>query len=91
MFIYVIGGVDGPQKIGFSNDVDTRLAALQTGNPTKLKIHYYAEVPEKQVRLIESEIHKANRHTRVSGEWFDITPDEAIAEVQYGVIRWCDD
>ena len=88
MFIYVIGADDGPQKIGFSNDVDRRLGTLQTGNPRKLKIHYIVEVPEDQVRLVESQIHKENRRRKVSGEWFDLTPEEAIAEVDYGLIRW---
>ena len=91
MFIYVIGTDTGYQKIGISKDVNKRLSALQTGNPNKLKIHYSEEVQDDRAYLIEQQIHKEIKLHNISGEWFDITPIEAMQEVQHGVIRWAED
>ena len=91
MFIYVIGPESGAQKIGFSQDVEKRLSSIQTGNPQKLKIHHIQEVRENHVRLLEKKIHKVITHKRVSGEWYNVTPEEAIAEVTFAMIRWSDD
>ena len=91
MFLYVIGPDEGPQKIGFSKDVQKRLSNLQTGNPVELKIHYQEEVPENRVKLLENKIHRELNHHRINGEWFNINPNDAMLEVQHVVIRWVDD
>lgn len=39
-FVYVIGEADGPLKIGLSKDPISRLRAMQTGNPRRLRIEY---------------------------------------------------
>ena len=93
MFIYVISAEDGTgyQKIGFSQNVEKRLSSIQTGNPTRLKVHYTQEVPKEKVRLLEKKIHQTIKHNKVSGEWFDLTPEEAIAEVEFAMIRWSED
>jgi len=91
MFIYVIGPESGSQKIGFSQDVEKRLSSIQTGNPQKLKIHHKQEVRKEHVRLLEKKIHHANARKKVSGEWFDLTPEDAILEVTFAMIRWSDD
>lgn len=90
MFLYVIGS-DDIQKIGYSNNVETRLQKLQTGNPERLVIHHKVEVPEDRVRVMEKKIHSEMSYLRVRGEWFKTTPENAIAQVEYAMIRWLDD
>jgi predicted GIY-YIG superfamily endonuclease len=85
-FIYVIGCDYGPYKIGLSKHPEKRLKQLQTGFPYKLHVHYTHEVDEKQVRNVEKAIHKIMNYNRTHGEWFNLTLDEAIAEVQYAII-----
>lgn len=91
MFIYVIGPETGPQKIGISKDVETRLGNLQTGNPLKLMIHHVEEVDPDRVLLLEQKIHKELNHKRKNGEWFDLTWQEARDYVIYFVITYEDD
>lgn len=90
-YIYVIGGTDKPYKIGITGNLEQRLKNLQTGNPYELKIHYKEEIPESQVKLIEQKIHKIIKHKQTHGEWFDISLDDAIAEVKYARIRYLKD
>jgi len=91
MFIYVIGTDDNYQKIGFTKDVNKRLATLQTGNPTKLKIHHFEAVPQDRVRILERKLHKELNHIRLKGEWFDISPQDAVRMLQFAIMRWLDD
>lgn len=91
MFLYVIGSKDGPQKIGFSQDVEKRLSSIQTGNPNRLEIYFKQEVPKDRVRLMEKQIHTEIKHHKISGEWFNLTPEEAKQEVEFCVIRYLDD
>jgi predicted GIY-YIG superfamily endonuclease len=91
MFIYVIGNQTNRQKIGFSKDVFKRLKTLQTGNPDKLILHHYVSVPENRVRILESKIHSELGYKRLSGEWFNMSPDEATSFLDFSVIRWLED
>ena len=91
MYIYVIGPVTGPQKIGISKDVNVRLKNLQTGNPEKLYIHHMEEINPKRVRILEKKIHRDLNHLKLKGEWFNITTDEAIQFVIFFKIRYEDD
>lgn len=91
MFIYVIGNNEKRQKIGFSKDVNKRLKSLQTGNPEKLILHHYVEIPENRVRIIEKKIHTELSYKRISGEWFNLSPDEAKNFLDFAVIRWLED
>lgn len=91
MFIYVIGNQTNRQKIGFSKDVQKRLSSIQTGNPEKLFLHHYVEVPKDRVRLLEKKIHTEMSYKRISGEWFNMTPEEAKLFLDFSVIRWLED
>lgn len=60
-------------KIGFTKGtVEKRLKTLQTGNPNELTVVAYFE--SEYARLIESTFHRLNKHRRISGEWFDLSP-----------------
>jgi predicted GIY-YIG superfamily endonuclease len=90
-FLYVIGNNTNRQKIGFSADVDRRLKTLQTGNPDKLNIHYFIECEDSKVRKLEKKLHKELSYKRLNGEWFNMTPKEAIEFLEFARIRWLDD
>lgn len=86
MFIYVISSSEnGPVKIGYSAKPEGRLKQLQTGYPAKLKL-YFAEAidNEKLARSIEKRVHANIGHRKLSGEWFDLTVTDAMAEVRFG-------
>jgi hypothetical protein len=71
MYIYAIG-TPNKQKIGVSNNVDQRLATLQTGNSEKLTIHSTIEVSDAMAFKFEKFVHHDQAHKRILGEWFDI-------------------
>lgn len=91
MFLYVIGPKTGAQKIGFSKNVQQRLRTLQTASALPLHVHISQPVPEARVRLLEKQLHRELGYRRLSGEWFDLSPDDAVAQVQHAVMRWADD
>jgi hypothetical protein len=78
-------------KIGVSNDASKRLAQLQTGHEKRLAIFNEETVQATHTLALERLIHQQIAHKRLVGEWFDIDVDSAIAEVKFGIIRWCDD
>ncbi len=88
-YVYAIGHqTQGPVKIGFTNNLETRLRAIQTGNPEKLHLHHFLEFDsETNMRKAEKILHETLRHKRKKGEWFDILPSEAILELDYIMIK----
>jgi Meiotically up-regulated gene 113 len=89
VFIYVIAARDeGPCKIGFSNSPEERLKQLQTGHPEQLVLRHTVELEAKQGKLLERMIHKTLKHQRSVGEWFNLSVDAAIGEVDFAVIRY---
>lgn len=83
MYIYAIGTTGRRQKIGYSADPEVRLRTLQTGNPEPLQVQYIFEIDEKYARKYEKFIHREYGHKRISGEWFDMTPEEVASLMQY--------
>lgn len=66
-FVYVIQGEQGtPIKVGFAHDVMARIATLQTGNPTALRLLHV--VPGDQ--RLEWFLHQRLKGARLKGEWF---------------------
>lgn len=58
-------------KIGWSRQVATRLAQLQTGNAAPIEL--LGVLPGARSR--ERELHERFADARVSGEWFEATPE----------------
>jgi hypothetical protein len=56
----------------------------------RLSLIHKEPVSDQQAPLIEKRIHHANRHKCLHGEWFDLTHEEAIREVEFAVIRYAD-
>lgn len=81
-FIYVIGPTAGLQKVGLATDPKTRLAALQTACPFHLMLHASVQVPSGEAHAVERRAHRLLKTAWVRNEWFQATPDEAVAAVQ---------
>lgn len=89
MYLYIIGNSTDRQKIGFSADVEKRLKSLQTGNPDKLFIHHKI-LCNGNHREMERKIHNELSYKRLSGEWFNLTPEEASNYLEFAKITWLD-
>ena len=91
-YIYVIAADEqGPVKIGYSSDPSRRLKELQTGYPTPLALRHQQKFPDAQAKLMEQLIHKTLRHRCSHGEWFKMSVEQAIAEVEFHLIRYGDE
>lgn len=83
--VYFIQAVEsGRIKIGYSsNSGKRRLAEMSTGSPEQLEV--LGEVPGDVA--FERELHRRLRHSRLHGEWFELTPEvlEVLAEYEISV------
>lgn len=76
-FLYVIGPDSGPYKVGFSAKPKSRLQFLNSGSPVRLSLHYTLAVPSRDQLLVEKYAHALLWSRRSSGEWFDVTVEQA--------------
>ncbi len=90
-YIYVIGADQPPYKVGISQDPKRRLKNLQTGHPQKLRIHSLRETSADKTKLLESVIHHHLRFHRTHGEWFNMSLENVLLEVEYALMRYEDD
>jgi len=62
-------------KIGRSNNIESRLKGFRISNPD-IKIVGYVPHPsfEDSVKM-ESALHRKFKHLRITGEWFQVTPE----------------
>lgn len=68
-----------PVKIGITHSVNARLRTLQTGNPAPLGVAFVFSTPDMHfAKVFESALHARNAERRLSGEWFDMPPREAL-------------
>jgi hypothetical protein len=81
-FVYVIGSQDNPVKIGHGDRVETRVIALQIGNPDKLHIFGKVSVPWSLAEAIEAKAHALLLPSWRRGEWFNINADTAIRTIR---------
>lgn len=73
MTIYFVRrvGTLGPVKIGFTNDLSSRLATLNTATPEKMEV--LCTVPGGPE--LEGYLHSAFSSSRINGEWFELGDD----------------
>ena len=91
-FVYVIApSPAGPCKIGFSGDPDRRLRQLQTGYPGRLHLHHVQPFCATRAPMMEKIVHQTVAYRRKSGEWFDLTVEEAVSEIEFALIRYGDE
>jgi hypothetical protein len=84
-YVYAMGPENSSTvKIGFTNNLKTRLRTIQTSHPEKIVVHHYIQFDtEKDMRNAEKKIHETLRHIRKKGEWFDLSPDNVKLELDY--------
>ncbi len=90
-YVYVIGSDNPPYKVGISKNPEARLRALQTGHPARLRIHHKTETPANRTKLLETVIHNNLKHSRLTGEWFNLPLDKLLLEVEFVMIRYAED
>lgn len=82
-YVYAIGKEpQGPLKIGYTQDIGTRLAKLQIGNHEELKVYCLGRVTHQKIvnpltaKKAEGAIHRTLKDKRIRGEWFAVSADE---------------
>jgi len=71
LIYFIQSGRKGAIKIGYTSNLERRLAELQIGNPSIL--HVIAALPvgsEKKAINLESSFHKLFKSQHVRGEWY---------------------
>jgi len=66
-------------KIGFSNDIEKRVAELQTGNPCELKILGWLNCDKKYEKVFHQKI----KNSKIKGEWFEWQPARDLMHRAY--------
>lgn len=79
-YVYVVTSSNGHVKIGISTDPEARLRTLQTGTSDQLQLTFTAPGYGNAL-TVEQEAHRILAAHRVSGEWFNVTPDLAVAAI----------
>src|SRR5882724_1402206 len=87
VFVYVISGDHGRQKIGSSDNPRQRIKDLQTGSPFPLKFEFIGETENLGGGAIEVEAHFMLAQHRAEGEWFVVPSDVAITAVMAAAHR----
>lgn len=85
--IYVIQDGNGRVKIGISADPIARRDNLQTASASRLKLVYVAAAKSDDAFAVERASHRLLSQYRHEGEWFDISPDVAVAAISAASYR----
>ncbi len=85
-FIYVIRGDHGLLKIGISTNPSARIAQLRTASPFPLDFEYIGAM-NGFGENVEREAHATLEKYRTNGEWFDCSPEMAVAAVSAAAYR----
>jgi hypothetical protein len=80
-WIYVVRASNGHVKVGITADPLARLASLQTGSSQKLELVYTCVVQSNEGFAVEQAAHNTLWKHRLEGEWFDTSPDMAVAAI----------
>lgn len=82
--VYVMESDLGLVKLGISNNPSARLRTIRSssGVPVQL-VHSSSARPD--ARAVEAAAHKLLSEKRRAGEWFDVSPDEAIEAIAQAV------
>lgn len=96
-YLYVVAEeADWPKvaKVGITHDTASRLRGIQTGSPTKLKIHFEFKFPTRQMAAwIEKRVHEQAEEVecRLSGEWVEATPDSILCWISNAIHDYVDE
>lgn len=84
-YVYLIARRDGerlvaPVKVGLTKDLGSRLASIQTACPFPVALVHSLRVPTRwMAREIENCFHSTQKHNRSHGEWFSMSPLDALS------------
>lgn len=92
-WLYIIAEEHGddlkpPVKIGISGNPWSRVNALQAGCPSGYLYLYHAFclANRELARSLEQHFHRWQDAKRIHGEWFELSPDEALSLLRTHVI-----
>lgn len=83
--LYVMGGDEGPLKIGRALRPKSRLHSVQTGSPRLIRLLFEAQAPDGLDAEAEALAHMALRESWVSGEWFAVPLDTARSAINEAI------
>lgn len=75
--LYVMGSTIGLTKIGISDDPSARLRTIQGASGIRLSLVHSSDKTQ-DARAIEAAAHKLLAEKRRTGEWFDVSPEDAV-------------
>lgn len=84
-YVYVIGSQNGPTKVGYSVDTERRLKSIQRPKTQRIQVFGKWPVGHASALAVERYAHWLLRDKQISGEWFNVTPDEASEAVYRAV------
>lgn len=85
-YIYVITSDGGPVKVGYTVNTGERLSQLRASSPVPLELLHAEAVPYRDRQFVEKYAHALLWSRRVSGEWFDVTGEQALSAVKLAVV-----
>lgn len=88
-FVYVIA-IEGQKlaKVGISNNPRSRLEQLSTGSPFQMQlVHCFRFGGRDWARRVEANTHDELAKDRRNGEWFAVSPREAILAAITRIVR----
>lgn len=75
-------------KVGLANDVAHRLGQISTATPFSADaVHTFRFASRRLAQRVERETHMILAARRLNGEWFRVTPVEAVQAVEQAVTR----
>lgn len=70
-------------KIGIAQNVEKRVKGVQTGCPLQVTLVHTTELlPREIASWIEKTTHYRLKQHKTLGEWFRITPQQAVTAIQ---------
>lgn len=85
-FIYVIKNAAGRCKVGITGNPIERINNLRTGSAEPIEFAWIG-IPEDDTVLIESDALATLDRYRTHRDWFDVTPDIAVAAISAAAQR----
>lgn len=80
VYVIAVRGADFV-KIGITADATARMRDLQIGNHQKLELRHELKVDAVAAVAIETIAHRLFQKFHAGGEWFSMSPDEAIKTI----------
>lgn len=75
-------------KIGVAKDPLRRLADINVGTPVLATLFGSREFDGRLVAYnVESQLHRTFRHARANGEWFAVSPEDAMSALKACRVR----